>query len=76
MSKILLTSAYFPPIAYMALLLRPETIYLEAEEHYRKQSYRNRMTVLSANGPQSLSIPVVQKYQKMMITYQKMISKL
>jgi hypothetical protein len=25
------------------------------------------MTVLSANGPQSLSIPVVQKYQKMMI---------
>ena len=67
MSKILLTTAYFPPVAYMALLLRPEPIYLEAEEHYRKQSFRNRMAVLTANGPQTLSIPVVQKHQKMMI---------
>jgi hypothetical protein len=31
---------------------------IENDEHYSKQSYRNRCCILTTNGPQSLTIPV------------------
>lgn len=57
-SNILLSTAYLPPIEYMALLVKYETITIEKEETYPKQTYRNRCRILTANGIQNLSIPV------------------
>ena len=54
-----LSTAYFPPIEYFALLARYSVVYMEAFEHYQKQSWRNRCRILSANGPLDLSFPVV-----------------
>ena len=34
-------------------------MYLEANENYCKQSYRNRCIIASANGPEAISVPVV-----------------
>lgn len=56
--NILLATAYLPPIEYFTFLMSDE-IWLEKCEKYQKQSYRNRTRILTANGPQALSIPVV-----------------
>ena len=66
---MLLSTAYCPPVAWCALAARdftlspdrvlPSRVQLEACENYRKQSYRNRCHVLSADGPQMLQVPVV-----------------
>lgn len=36
-------------------------VYIEACENYQKQSWRNRCMILSANGKEALSIPVVHE---------------
>lgn len=66
---MLLTTAYFPPLAYFALLARdfsfrdgeilPSTVWLEACENYQKQSYRNRCYIATASGVEMLQVPVV-----------------
>jgi hypothetical protein len=66
---VLLSTAYFPPVAWFALLARdmtlspdrvsPSTVFLEACENYQKQSYRNRCYILAGDGVQMLQVPVV-----------------
>jgi WbqC-like protein family. len=66
---VLLSSAYFPPVAWLALAARemtlspdrvlPSTVQLEACENYQKQSYRNRCYILAGDGLQMLQVPVV-----------------
>ncbi len=46
----------------MAALLSSEHIYIEAHETYSKQSWRNRCIVATANGLQSLIVPVNKVY--------------
>ena len=58
---MLLSTAYFPPIEYFALLARYSVVYIEACENYCKQSWRNRCRILSANGPLDLNVPVVHE---------------
>jgi WbqC-like protein family len=57
--KILLSSAYFPPINYLSIVCRADKFFIEKEENYLKQTYRNRCLILTANGPSSLSVPVL-----------------
>lgn len=66
---MLLSSAYFPPVSWLALAARdmtlspdrvlPSCVGLEASENYQKQSYRNRCYILAGDGPQMLQVPVV-----------------
>jgi hypothetical protein len=56
--KILVSTAYLAPVEYFSLILQADEIYIEKEENYLKQTYRNRCNILSAHGPQSLSVPV------------------
>jgi hypothetical protein len=56
--NILLSTAYLPPVEYFALISMADKVFVEREENYLKQSYRNRCYILSANGAQILSIPV------------------
>jgi len=55
---ILLSTAYFPTVAYMSCFELAEKVTIEKHENYRKQTYRNRMELLSANGKLSLNVPV------------------
>lgn len=55
---MLLSTAYFPPVAWFALAARGPFL-LEACENYQKQSYRNRCHILSSDGAQMLQVPVV-----------------
>ena len=55
---ILLSTAYLPPLEYMACLVRAKTARIELHETYPRQSWRNRCTLLTGNGPAALIIPV------------------
>jgi hypothetical protein len=57
--ELILSSSYFPPVHYIALTANAEKLLIEKEENYIKQSYRNRCHILSANGPLTLSVPVL-----------------
>ncbi|MFA5818790.1 MAG: WbqC family protein [Bacteroidales bacterium] len=56
--KILVSIAYLPPVEYVSLISRADEVLVEREENYLKQTYRNRCYILSAHGPQLLSVPV------------------
>ena len=56
----LFTTAYFPSISYMARFLTEDEPFIEIWETYHKQTYRNRCCVMTANGVESLSVPVVK----------------
>lgn len=56
--KILVSTAYLPPVEYFSLISHSDQIYIEREENYIKQSYRNRCYILSSHGRQLLSVPV------------------
>lgn len=57
-TKLLVNTAYFPPVQYLSAIKKYDTIFIEQFENYGKQSYRNRCHILSANGPLILSVPV------------------
>lgn len=57
--SVILSSAYLAPIQYYSKFLADDTVYIEQHENYQKQSYRNRCTILSANGVIPLSVPIV-----------------
>ncbi|QIK59588.1 WbqC family protein [Dysgonomonas sp. HDW5A] len=52
-----LSTAYLAPVEYYSKLLKGD-VYIEQHENYIKQTYRNRCTILSANGPMALSVPI------------------
>jgi len=53
-----LSTAYLAPVQYYSKLTAFDEIYIEAEENYPKQTYRNRCHIASANGMQALTVPV------------------
>lgn len=55
---VLLSSLYLAPVSYYAALYRAGGALIEVNDHYQKQSYRNRCHIGGANGLLSLSIPV------------------
>jgi len=56
--RILLSSAYFPPVSYISLIKNKDRVVIEREENYIKQTYRNRCRILGANGSEILTVPV------------------
>lgn len=52
--------AYWGSIGYFKQLVESPTICLEQEEHYVKQTLRNRMYILGPNKTLPLSIPVIK----------------
>ncbi len=58
--SILLSSTYLGPLEYYAWLIQHNKVYIDKEEHYIKQTYRNRCVIYTANGKQSLTVPVIK----------------
>jgi hypothetical protein len=65
--RCLIELHYLPSIAYFSVLLRHDAVVLEAHEHFVKQSFRNRCTILTANGVQNLVVPLTEKHGKVTI---------
>jgi hypothetical protein len=56
----ILSISYLGPVQYYSKFILCEKVLIEKEEHYCKQSYRNRCIILAANGLQTLVIPVLK----------------
>jgi len=63
-SEILLSTAYLPPVQYMSKFLTYNKVRIETQEHFLKQTYRNRTIIESGNGLETLIIPVQGKGKK------------
>lgn len=59
-SKAILSTAYFPPIEYFAVMANSQQVYIQGGEMYQKQSYRTRCSINSANGVLVLTMPVLR----------------
>lgn len=53
-------TAYLPSIKYVSLFLKSENPCIELYETYQKQSCRTRCRVMTANGIQTLTVPVIK----------------
>ena len=62
LSSVILSTAYMPPIEYIAQFLFFDNVFIEKEETYSKQTYRNRCCICGPNGLQILSIPVIKTF--------------
>ena len=67
LTSIRIELQYLPNVAYFGACLKYGEVWLEAHEHYQKQSYRNRCHILTANGPSTLTVPVQHEGQKTLI---------
>lgn len=74
MNPILLPIYLFPSIEYYAYLTQADHYIFEGEDHYQKQTYRNRYSIYGANGKLNLNIPIIHKtgsrlYKDTLISY-------
>ena len=60
----LLSTAYFPPIEYFAVIANSAKVEIESGEMYQKQSYRTRCHINGANGLLVLTLPVLRSAAK------------
>lgn len=60
MQAVYLSTAYLGPVQQYCKMYQFSDVYIETQENYLKQTYRNRCTIAGANGPLSLSVPIVK----------------
>ena len=58
--KPLFSTAYMPPIAYMAALAHCKEAEIETKETFPKQTYRNRAAIMTAGGIRTLTVPTIR----------------
>lgn len=58
MKSEVLSSCYFPPVSWWAAAVQSRQIVIDLHEHYTKQTWRNRCTIITANGLMNLVVPV------------------
>ena len=66
MSTALLQTTYFGPIQWYQKLYRYDHCLIEQYDSYKKQTYRNRCLIATANGLQALTFPVEHTDEKML----------
>ena len=67
MTTILIHPSYFPSVSHFVAIAQADLVTFEMEDHFQKQTNRNRMYIYSPNGIQLLNIPVkhaTQPHQK------------
>ena len=68
---MILSTAYLPPVEYFQKIVSDKNFTIEKHEHFLKQTYRNRCTILGPNGLQDLSIPLINTHDKILIGEKK-----
>lgn len=62
--KVVLNSACWPSLQYCFYLFNATEVQLQVHDHYERRSFRNRYTISAANGPLTLSVPVIRPTDK------------
>jgi len=58
MESAVFATSYLPSVSYFSRLLKYGNILIEVCENYPKQTFRNRCRISTANGVQTLTVPV------------------
>ena len=58
MTTTLLSTSYFGPVQWYQKLHRAQRVVIEQHENFQKQTFRNRCLIATANGTQTLTVPV------------------
>lgn len=58
LEQLVLPTAYLPPVAYMSAMAVSALCLLDLREDYARQSWRNRSTIMAANGILNLIVPI------------------
>ena len=58
----ILSTAYLPNIQYVSKFLGHKEVIIDVHETYQKQSFRNRTSILGANGKMDLTVPVIKQF--------------
>lgn len=74
MTSLLLSTAYLPSVAYIAILARHNTVVIEQKETFPKQTFRNRAVIATGNGKLMLNVPSVRPFGNHTLTEQIVIS--
>lgn len=61
---VLLSTAYLPPIHYYSKLTSYREVLIEHQEHFAKQTYRNRCYIYGTNGKLTLTIPLEKRRER------------
>lgn len=75
MTYPLFSTAYLPPILWMALAGKTKHLVIELGESYPKQSFRNRCEIAMPSGKMDLSIPIKKPYGSKTKSYDILIDK-
>ena len=65
--NILIDLQYLPTTLYFSLFAKADEIIIERSENFVKQTYRNRALILTPNGIDALSIPLIGSQKKIKI---------
>ena len=65
--SVLIDLHYLPCLEFFSCVLNFDEIILESNEHFAKQSYRNRCYLQGANKIEMLSIPVIDGNKKILM---------
>src|SRR5690554_2939469 len=60
--NLIVSTTYLPPVSFFAHIVRASQVYIEAYEHFVKQSYRTRTSIATAQGKMDLIIPVIRPH--------------
>jgi hypothetical protein len=60
----LISTQYIGNIEFFTQINRADEVMIEINDHFEKQTFRNRTTILGANGPLHLIVPVVRRGQR------------
>lgn len=75
MKEVWLSTAYTGSLDYWAAIIQSNSLILETQESFSKQSYRNRCYIDSPNGPLMLNLPIkhgsASKIDEIAISYQE-----
>jgi hypothetical protein len=65
-ASVLIEPHYFPSLEYFSAIQGFDKLILEKQEHYIKQSYRNRCYINTAHGVDTLVVPVTGRHGKIL----------
>ncbi|HEV8513994.1 MAG TPA: WbqC family protein [Cyclobacteriaceae bacterium] len=66
MNSAIIDSHFLPSLEYFCALFPFDEIILEGEEHFAKQTYRNRSYINTANGVKILTVPLKERHGKIL----------
>ncbi len=62
MNTPVISAFYFGSVEHYALLARHPRVIIDTGEHYERQSYRTRTSIIGPNGVQSLNVPIARDH--------------